>query len=183
VALLYLIVGARTRRSRVNSSNVDFESEGITLNADSKVGFVGGLTFNHAASDMFGVEADAVVSMKGTKFDFGGGEKGTMTLTYLDIPVLARINIPAGTNRVHRLLGPSFNFKLHESFDHDEDDEGDSGIKAFETALVFGGGVTANRFRIDARYGLGLTSFTDEDEEEFTAKNKVFTVLVGVELR
>jgi hypothetical protein len=55
---------------------------------------------------MFAIEVDALVSMKGMQLDFVGGDTGKFKLTYLDIPVLAWVNLaPTPTARVHLLRG------------------------------------------------------------------------------
>jgi outer membrane protein with beta-barrel domain len=163
-----------------NSANINFEATGLTVSADSRSGFIGGFTYNQPVQDMFSVEFDALVSMKGTQFDFGGGDKGTARITYLDVPVLARGTFPSsGTVRAHVLAGPSFNFKINTKFEPAGEDDSE----AFETALVFGGGVTVNIFRVEARYGWGLTNIIKDPGEDLTGKNRVFSILFGVELR
>ncbi|MCC7417824.1 MAG: PorT family protein [Acidobacteria bacterium] len=167
----------------LSSANVEFEAHGLTIGADAKTGFIGGLTLDYPVAGLFAIEVDGLLSMKGTKFDFGRGEAGSLTLTYLDMPVLGRLTVPAGaTRRLYLMAGPSFDVKLHESSDPESSDEG-STIRAGEAAVTFGGGVIVHRFRVDARYALGLTSIVDESAEGFTAKNRVLSILVGVELR
>jgi len=165
-----------------NSANVDFDVAGVNVNVDPRSGFVGGLWFNQPLMDGFSVEIDGLVSMKGTAFNFDG-DSGKIKLTYFDIPVLARANLPgSGPVRIHLLGGPSFNFKLSESFEPEEDQSEDQ-VEAFETALVVGGGVTVSRLRIDARYGFGLTNIAKDEDEDFTAKNRVFSILFGISFR
>jgi hypothetical protein len=50
---------------------------------------------------------------------------------------------------------------------------------------VIEGGVTVNRLRLEARYGWGLTDIVNQDNPgvDFSAKNRVFSILVGVEFR
>jgi hypothetical protein len=162
-----------------SSANVDFSSEGFDVSADSRNGFVGGLTFTRLVQNALGYEVDALVTMKGTSFDFPGEGTAKLRVTYLDIPVMARAAIPiAPATRVNLFAGPSFNFKLTSS---SEPDEGDENVKPFEFGLVVGGGVTVARFRIDVRYGWGLSNIADDSDDEFTAKNRAFMFLVGME--
>ena len=166
----------------INSANVDFDADdaGFNISGDRRAGFVGGVSFNLPLQDMFSVEADALFAQKGTEFSFAG-ETGKARANYLDIPVLGRINLTGSdTARVHLFVGPSFNFKLSESFDPDEGNDEDE-FETFEAALVFGGGVTVSRFRIDLRYGLGLSNILTESAggDVLTGKNRVFSILVG----
>ena len=80
------------------------------------------------------------------------------------------------------MVGPSFNFKISEKFEENgvEIDNDEDGIEGVETALVFGGGVHVGGFRVDLRYGIGLSNIIKDSEiEGFTGKNRVFSILVG----
>lgn len=170
----------------LNMANVNFDVEdtSVSIEGDSRTGLVAGLYFNMPIQDMFSVEVDALFSQKGTEFtarESGFVDTAKIKLNYVDIPVLARINLggsaPVG---LHLLVGPSFNFKVSEKFDPDEDDPEDS-IERMETALVVGGGVHLGVFRVDLRYGVGLTNIVKDSASEgfFTGKSKVFSILVG----
>lgn len=166
----------------LNSANVDFDVEeaGVSITGDRRMGFVGGLTFNLPVQEMFSVELDALFAQKGSEISVPAEDfSQKVKLNYLDLPVLGRINLPgSGPARVHLLVGPSFNFNISEKFDPDEGE--DDEVETFETALVFGGGVTVNRFRVDVRYGLGLSNIVKDSEAEgITGKNRVFSILVG----
>ena len=171
----------------LNSANVNFEEKSgssVNISGDRRSGFVGGLSFNVPVQPMFSVELDALFAQKGTQFTFSGGgqsDTGKLKLNYVDIPVLGRINLPgSGPARIHLLLGPSFNFKVSEKFDPEENNDKDQ-IETFETAFVIGGGLTVNRFRVDVRYGLGLSNILTDDAggNEVTGKSRVFSILVG----
>ena len=157
----------------------------VSVNGDSRTGFVAGLSFNMPIQQMFSVEVDALFAQKGTKFtatESGFTDTAKVNLNYVDIPVLAKINVtgsaPVG---VHLLAGPSFNFKVSESFDPEDAADADDSIEKMETALVFGGGVHMGAFRVDLRYGIGLTNIIKDSASDgfLTGKNKVFSILVG----
>jgi len=81
---------------------------------------------------------------------------------------------------VHLLFGPSFNFKVSEKFDPEENDTEDQ-FEKMETALLIGGGVHVSKFRVDLRYGIGLSNIIKDSASDgfLTGKNKVFSILVG----
>lgn len=165
----------------LNSANIQFGGDGAAASADPRHGIVGGKYLSHVIRGPVAIELDVLMAMKGTEFEFGQSDAGKAKLLYLDFPLLARLNIPvSGAARLHLIAGPSFNFKLSGTFDR-EGSAADDRIKVYETALVVGGGATVNRFRIDARYGLGLTDIAKE--ADFTARNRVVSVLVGVVLK
>jgi hypothetical protein len=159
-----------------NSANIKFDPAGDSK-PERRTGFVAGLSFDVPVQDIFSVELDALFAQKGTKFT-EGSDTFKLRLNYVDIPVLGRINLPgSGPAGVHLLVGPSFNFKVSEKFDPSEGDEDQ--VEKFETALVIGGGVHVSRFRIDLRYGLGLSNIS-KDSGTDKATNRVFSVLVGI---
>lgn len=170
----------------LNVANVNFDvtDTSVSVNGDSRTGLVAGLSLNVPIQEMFSVEVDALFAQKGTSVTFsesGFTETSKVKLNYVDIPVLGRINVsgsaPVG---VHLLIGPSFNFKVSEKFDPDEDNDEDQ-FEKMETALLIGGGVHVGGFRVDLRYGIGLSNIIkDEASDGFlTGKNKVFSILVG----
>lgn len=170
----------------LNFANVNFDvtDTSVSVNGDSRTGLVAGLSFNMPIQEMFSVEVDALFAQKGTEVsftEFGFTDTSKVKLNYLDIPVLGRINLngsaPVG---VHLLIGPSFNFKLSEKFDPDEDND-DSQFERMETALLIGGGVRLSAFRVDLRYGIGLSNIIKDSVSDgfLTGKNKVFSILVG----
>jgi hypothetical protein len=172
----------------LNSANVEFDVEGTSVSLDRRNGFAGGVYWVRALGEAGGVEVDALIAQKGTSIsgDLFGSDM-SIKLTYLDIPVLARFNGAATpTVGFQAYAGPSFNFKLSESFELEGVDfESEDEVKSFEMAVVLGGGVSFGRIRVDARYGLGLTSLADEDELgiDGSAKNRVFSILFGIALR
>jgi hypothetical protein len=172
----------------VNSANVNFESEMFTIEGDSRTGFAAGLYWTRALQGALGVEVDALFAQKGVSLPASVfGNDIALKVSYLDIPVLARYSRLATTSvGFQAYIGPSFNLKLGDTIEvNGIEQEEDSGIESFETAVVFGGGVAFGRVRVDARYGLGLTSLADAADAEFAAsvKNRVFSVLVGFRLR
>lgn len=170
----------------LNVANVNFDvtDTSVSVNGDSRTGLVAGLSFNMPIQEMFSVEVDALFAQKGTEVTFaesGFTDTSKVKLNYVDIPVLGRINLngsaPVG---VHLLVGPSFNFKVSEKFDPDEDNDEDQ-FEKMETALLIGGGVRVSGFRVDLRYGIGLSNIIKDSASDgfLTGKNKVFSILVG----
>ena len=170
----------------LNMANVNFDvtDTSVSVKGDSRTGLVAGLSFNVPIQEMFSVEVDALFAQKGTKVSFtesGFTDSSKVKLNYVDIPVLGKINLngsaPVG---VHLLFGPSFNFKVSEKFDPEEDDIEDQ-FEKMETALLIGGGVHVSNFRVDLRYGIGLSNIIKDSASDgfLTGKNKVFSILVG----
>ena len=175
----------------LNVANVNFDvtDTNVSVNGDAQTGLVAGLSFNMPVQSIFSVEVDALFAQKGTKFtfaEFGLVDTGKMKLNYVDVPVLGKFNLtgPAPVG-VHLLVGPSFNFKISEKFEENGvelDDEEEDQIETVETALVIGGGVHMGAFRVDVRYGIGLSNILKDSASDgfFVGKNRVFSILVGI---
>src|SRR5688572_19933990 len=149
-------------------SDVNIDPEDPDTEIDRRVGGVGGVAMNtRIGGDIFSVEVDGLVSVRGADFrdpnDPGFEQK--VKLTYLEFPVLARGNTGL-TSGGYIEFGPSFNFKLSENFDPEEVDQEDQ-VETFEFAVLIGGGVKFTRIRADFRYGWGLTNIAkDQGDDE-----------------
>ena len=168
-------------------------------NNSSIMGFAVGGFVVWSFSDNFGIRPEILYSKKGselkvedetTLFPF----TGTFNLHYLEIPILFQYTIPTpGSFKPNIFIGPSLSIVLDSKVDLDvlgigiEVDYED--IKTTDFGLVFGvGAVWNDKFTIDARYSLGLTSIDDtaKDDEEawiesppYDLKNNVISVMVG----
>ena len=166
-------------------SDVNIDPEQPDVEIDRRVGGAGGVAMNtRIGGDIFSVEVDGLISIRGADFrdpnDPGFEQK--VKLTYLEFPVLARGNTGL-TSGGYVEFGPSFNFKLSESFDPEDPGQDEDQVETFEFAFIIGGGVKFTRIRADLRYGWGLTNIAkDQDDDEPEFKNQYFSLLFGFEL-
>ena len=115
---------------------------------------------------------------------FSGGpiDDASFKLSYLEFPVLARINLPLSTATVRLLTGPTFAFNVNESIKVGgvELDGDEVPLKPFEMGFALGGAVEIRKFVIDGRYTWGLTDINDsDDDDEPTVKNGTFSLTFG----
>lgn len=152
--------------------------------SDVREGFSGGLFLNYRINNYWALQPEVLFSTKGADLESGlTGENGPAKYEfgYLDIPVLVKFYIPAGTTLSPNLYaGPEVGIKLYaDSNDNDIDDE----LKAAEFAIAFGAGLDFNlgsdpiafirTVGLDLRYSLGLTDVFDTPGEP-EARNGVF---------
>lgn len=150
-------------KAGVNVSNVDIQ------NGDdfaSKAGLhLGGLAHIHITRH-FALQPELVYSMQGGK---DGNEK--LKLNYINVPVLAQYM----TNEGFRLqTGPQLGFltTAKSKIDKVEVDRKDD-LNSFDFSWVFGAGyLFPSGFGIDARYNLGISNISDDNN--FEAKQGVF---------
>lgn len=139
-------------------------------------------------SDQFAIQPELLFSMQGAKADYeeeGYSETGKTKLSYLSIPVLAKIYF---TPELYLEVGPQLGFLLSaksiyeisfQGVEETEEEVIDEGLESIDFGLGFGGGYffTDNLF-LGARYNLGLTNI-DAETDEITVKNSVINVSLG----
>jgi hypothetical protein len=172
----------------VNFATFDFDEEASGLERlGNKTGLMAGVFMTRHLQDNLGLQIEGLISQKGAKFEdnFFNDEEYNITVTYLEIPVLLRYNVPFGTgdSTFHVYGGPAFGIKLAdrqelEGDELDEDDEQE--LKGTDVGLAVGGGVSFDRWVIDLRYTHGLTNINDDfNSDDFDVKNRAFTISVG----
>jgi hypothetical protein len=150
--------------------------------SDSMTGLNFGLFASFPAGSSLSIQPEALFSQKG--FKINGGEIGSMTnkLTYLSVPVLAKMSFGGeGTSRPYIFAGPEVALLLTAKasaggFSASIKD----GFKSLDFGGTVGGGVELGKVSLDARYGLGLASIA---EGGGSAKNRAITLMVGYSIR
>jgi hypothetical protein len=190
-------------KAGVNLANIS--SDVPDYESDMMIGFYGGGSVLLGLSDNFGINADVLYSIKGakqkteetmtlgsitTKYEF----ENTVTLSYIEIPILARYTLESGLYfNAGPYIGLRAGFKVESDAtvsittngvttttsesESSTDDEGwsssDFGIKvglgyALESGLDF-----------SANYGLGLSNLIDVDDYDYYYKNGVISIGIG----
>ncbi len=169
------VIGAK---AGIASSEISFSSEGISVSADSRTGFVGGVFANLGLGEMWFIQPEVLYAAKGASFE---GE--TLAVDYLEVPVLFGAAFPISNSALKPMLfaGPSVAFKLScddSGFDCSDD------VKSVDFGLVFGGGIQYAlenlTLFLDARYDLGLTDVNDDNTENIEAKNRSWQFMAGI---
>ena len=172
----------------INISNLKLESEGTSITGDGRAGFLFGFWVAKDFNPRAGIQVEALFSKKGGEFGEGvlDIEDASFSLTYIEIPALARVNFPVAPAIVRVLAGPTFAFHVNESikFGGEELDADQIDLKTFEMGFALGGAVEFKKFVVDARYTWGLTDINGSDDEgEPTAKNGTISISFGYRFR
>ncbi len=181
--------------SKIASSEADEDSE-----IKSKLGLMLGAAVEIPIKNSFSLQPEILYIQKGVKSsasedDFSYEYKETVN--YLEIPVLFKVSFGEGT-KFYVNAGPSLAFAIggkwtsEESFDGDtESDSGklkfgtgdEADYKGMDIGLQIGGGaLIADKFMIDLRYGVGLSSIATSNEGNYWEKNRAIQVTFGVPL-
>jgi len=179
----------------LNLANIseDWSEDWDGVDKKMKLGFCVGGFVTYSINEMFAIQPEVLYTQKGAKWeaeDWNDTEK----LTYLEIPVLAKVTIPTQGNISPNLfVGPSLGILLSAKYLEEWDGESEEtdikdDMKSTDFGLVFGAGVDIgmphSAITVDGRYTLGLTNTCepyeyDGEEIECEEKNGVISFTVG----
>ncbi|MGI9140284.1 MAG: porin family protein [Gemmatimonadaceae bacterium] len=144
-------------------------------------GFMVGVSFIHRMTHMFAFQPEIAYSMKGAKFD-DGVDEGEVKINYIDVPLLLKITLgpemTMGQARPALYLGPYAAFNMSCDIKTEgvsvECDAFDAEPKTVDFGAIAGVGMDFGNFNIFARYQFGLTSISDDVDDD--AKNRVIQI-------
>lgn len=159
----------------------------------SKLGFAGGAFLAYAFGDWFTLQPEVLYSQKGgtATWEVRGEERTeTVSLDYIEIPVLAVLTIPTQSRWTPKFfVGPAFGFLISAEDKREVDGEEvgtediKDGLKDYDIGVVFGGGldvkVGPGAITTDIRYNWGVTNIVDDEDDSDSVKNGVFSFMVG----
>jgi hypothetical protein len=175
-------------KAGINISSIKIDDQGTSITGDGRTGFLGGLWIARDFNPRVGIQVEGLYSVKGSEFNaFEVFDDDTsISLSYIEIPALARINFPVAPVVVRVLAGPTFAFNVNESLklNNVEADADQLPLKPFEMGLSIGGAVEFNsKYIVDARYTWGLINILDNEEagapDDVSVKNKTFSISFG----
>ncbi|HTG90315.1 MAG TPA: outer membrane beta-barrel protein [Vicinamibacterales bacterium] len=152
------------------------------LDFDSRVGFQGGLFFGGNRDGVLGVQGELNWIRKQTTASAIGPGIADISVDYLQIPVLLRLN--AGTRNtsgfaLYGLVGPAFEVKVADEIEGVTNDWLEGG----DVGLVFGGGIEVARLLVEGRYEKGLRRINNNFSDISDIKSQSFTILFGIRIR
>lgn len=156
------------------------------VECDAKMGYSVGLTTNYMFNDKWGVGLDAIYQTQGCSVDMGSTYEYSRTnLHYLNVPIMANYQIVDGLSikagvQPGFLLGVNSAYKL-DGGDRETSDMAsaeDSGYEVFDLSIPVGlaYNITDNVY-VDARYNIGVTSISKDDNSDLF--NNAFVLSVG----
>lgn len=165
-------------------------------NIDWRSGFVGGASLTYSFEGI-ALQPELLLVQKGSKWQVTEEDliKGDMKITYVEMPLLMKVLMPVGENRLAApflMVGPSFayqtscevtgtvdNVKL--TVDCDEEPF-EAELNKFDWSAVLGGGfgipVGQGAITLDARYVYGFRNIDGSDDPD-DVKNRSFAAMLG----
>lgn len=155
-----------------------------------RVGIAAGAEFGYKVANPFVVSAGLLVSMQGSNYEDTKYTKDqSVTLTYLNIPILANYYIIPGL-AIKAGIQPGFLLSLKNKWSDEEggrwvdyDSSDKDGTKSFDFSIPLGLSYEISDFVIDARYNLGLSNINDGPfSDDYKTKNSVIMLTVGYKI-
>ncbi|MBC5772924.1 PorT family protein [Pontibacter sp. KCTC 32443] len=146
-----------------------------------------GLATNFMLGEVFSIQPEFLYTQKGYRFE-DADETVTGKYDYIDVPVLAKLSFGSPQLKGFVTAGPTFSYWMggkdtfeSDGMDFSEDidfDNEDDGIEnQFEAGASIGLGLAyligTGTFNVDVRYGAGLSSVYDTDDDAKLKNNGV----------
>lgn len=155
-----------------------------------KLGFGGGLRAIYNFTPMFGIQPEILFTQRGAEVEIDTqalSVESSTTLNYVQVPILARFNVPAGGDMITPKIvaGPTVGYFLSgtaEVGENEADIESDD-VNSIDIGAAAGVGadfgVGPGSLSVDLRYFRGFTSVDDNDQDADDAVNTGFTFMLG----
>ncbi|MEM9328481.1 MAG: porin family protein [Bacteroidota bacterium] len=143
-------------KAGLNISTIGGDSDGVSAKAGIHLG-----AFAQVGEDRFKFQPELIYSQQGAAIDGDGNAK--VRYNYLNIPLIAKFYPVAGEG-FNVQAGPQLGFMLVGELSNDDVDiDIKDDLNTVDFALGFGVGYDVQKFVIDARYNLGLSSTAEDD--------------------
>jgi len=155
---------------------------------DTRIGFHTGLVLDFSLPMMpIGIESGVYYSQKGAEGTFGN-DTDTSKLDYIEIPVMAKINVgPPGPFTPHLLVGPYAAYNINAELEvtngllTDTEDQSDI-ISDVDFGGIVGVGADFNagvtKLNVQARYSRGFMDINDNGNND-GVYHSVFSIAAG----
>jgi opacity protein-like surface antigen len=189
----------------------------VSQGMKSKLGFTIGLAYNHPINEILSLQPELSFVQKGYLQDYSQNEdgfsidsKGKFTVSYLEIPLLAKASFDVGSDiKIYMNAGPAIGIGLGGKYEADytfsfmgdtdsisldgkikfgDSDDSDEETLYLDNQLEFGlqvgcGIMVTDKIMIDLRYGHSLSSMTDESDDAVETRNRVVQLTFGYPIR
>jgi len=146
---------------------------------NTNTGWEGGIWFGGNRGGTLGVMGEVLYARKKQS---QAGLTGSSTASYLEIPVLLRINIGSPSRNgiiVYGLAGPVFDVNISAKDDADNDIK--DRYESLDLGILGGVGIEITRFLVEGRFNKGLRNVLKDGGANITdIKTQSFAVLFGV---
>lgn len=161
-----------------------YKLSGRSFDGKTQAGFSGGVFAEYAFNHTWGLQPELNFSqtMSNTSGDFNAIYQGvsftSLQLNYVTLPILVTYKpIP----ELSILLGPQYSYLINQTTGLLPQMGNKDAFKKSDVSIVFGGQLNLGKFRIGARYNVGLLDINGINESD-QWKNKGFQAYLGYRL-
>jgi hypothetical protein len=153
------------------------------LDTSNRINWIAGVFVKVNLGSFFAFQPEVLYVRKGAKLAATGlfTEDLKVSLSYIDIPLLARIQTSKGTG-FYLLAGPSIGMNVaaetEDAAGETEDVKED--VNGSEMGLVIGAGVDLAHFVLEGRYTQGLSNVAKNLEDDESVTNRAVSLLFGI---
>ena len=153
------------------------------VNTESRINWVAGVFVKVNLGNFFAFQPEVLYVRKGAKLAATGlfTESITYNLNYIDIPLLARVQMSRGSG-LYFLAGPSIGLNVTANAENEAGDTEDvkDGINTSDMGLVIGAGFDLAHILLEGRYTQGLSNIFKDAPAEVSVKNRAVSLLFGI---
>ena len=153
------------------------------IDTSTRINWIAGVFVKVNLGTFFAFQPEVLYVRKGAKLAATGlfTESIKVNLDYIDIPLLARVQMSRGTG-FYLLAGPSIGVNVtaetEESTGETEDVKED--VNTSEMGLVIGAGFDLAHLVLEGRYTQGLSNIIKNTEGDESVKNRAVSLLFGI---
>jgi hypothetical protein len=135
--------------------------------SDRKIGFEAGIFGDFPINRLLSIQPEAVFVQKGGEEASEQFGNSSITLNYIDVPLLLKINAPVDGMLQPYIFGGPYAGYLIEATSEAEGESTDLSdfLNEIHYGLKIGLGINIGSFLIDARYDMGLANLYKENED------------------
>jgi hypothetical protein len=153
------------------------------IDTENRINWLAGVFVKVNLGRFFAFQPEVLYVRKGARLALTGlfTESVTYNLSYIDIPLLARVQTSRG-NGFYLLVGPSIGLNVTAEAENEagETEDVKDGINTSDMGLVIGAGVDFAHLVLEGRYTQGLSNILKDALDEAPVKNRAVSLLFGI---
>jgi hypothetical protein len=172
-------------RGGINLATATFDGQDATTTLDTGIAPVGGAFMTVPLASWFGLQPEALYSVKGPRLKIGAVES-RLLIDYLEVPLLGRFTRRRDQRIGYYFIGgPSLGVRLRARSRTDfggavEDVDLSDEVERFDLGVVAGGGFEIGVVVIDGRYTHGLRDIDQDKTDDVALTNRAWSISAGV---
>lgn len=158
-------------------------AESADFEVTSRTGFVAGASIDYALPSVhegLSVHTGLGLAQKGNRIaDSGGDDFQLLDVTYLEIPLLAKLSFGSGEWTPYAMAGPVLSLKQSTYGERDGVEvDSDDALVGSDVGIGLGFGARKDRIGAELRYVHGFPNVTTSEDPDESAKNRQWSLAV-----